>query len=156
MNIHISQRSVEKQEAPAKGNRVLYDDKIAGFGIRVTAAGAKSFVLNYRINGRKRLYTIGSWPDQFSADVARAEAEELRSKIKKGNDPLGEKEFARGEPTMAELAKQYTDEHLVKHKSGKSIYEDQRMLNKIIAPKQRHAARVGGRDGRREKAAQLS
>jgi Arm DNA-binding domain len=62
---------------------IEYDGKIAGFGIRVTAAGAKSFVLNYRIDGRKRLYTIGSWPDEFSADAARAKAMELRSEIKR-------------------------------------------------------------------------
>jgi hypothetical protein len=52
MNTHISQRSLEAAKPPASGYRILFDDKIAGFGIRVTAAGTKLFVLNYRVGGQ--------------------------------------------------------------------------------------------------------
>ena len=37
---------------PATGNKVHYDSEVAGFGIRVTANGAKAFVLNYRTQWR--------------------------------------------------------------------------------------------------------
>ena len=46
--------------APATGNKIYYDTEVKGFGLRVTAAGAKSFILNYYTNsGRERRYTIG-------------------------------------------------------------------------------------------------
>jgi len=75
MNTHIIQRSVEAAKPPASGYVILFDDKIAGFGIRVTAAGAKLFVLNYRVAGEKRR-TIGSWP-KWTADAARDEAKNV-------------------------------------------------------------------------------
>ena len=46
---------VRNLPAPAQGNKVHYDGELKGFGCRVTAAGAKSFVVNYRTkDGRER------------------------------------------------------------------------------------------------------
>ena len=52
---------------PTKGNKLTYDDEVAGFGVRVTAGGSRSYVLNYRVKGtqRERRYTVGDathWP----------------------------------------------------------------------------------------------
>ena len=46
---------------PGSGNRIVYDADVKGFGARVTAAGARSFILNYRINGRERRHTSASF-----------------------------------------------------------------------------------------------
>lgn len=136
MGFHVSQRSVEALKPPAKGthSKVFYDDKAAGFGVRVSEAGVKSFVLNYSIAGRERRFTIGRWPE-WSADAARKEAGELRVAINKGVDPLGDKQTARGENTMAELAKRYIDDYAKPNKRPKSIREDRRLLDKLIVPK---------------------
>lgn len=132
----ISQRSVEALKPPAKGShsKVWYDDKATGFGVRVSEAGVKSFVLNYSVAGRERRATIGRWPE-WSADAAREEARRLRVEIDKGVDPLREQETARGERTLADLADDYIDNYAVIHKREKSVYEDRRMLEKIILPK---------------------
>ena len=46
---------VKNLPTPAKGNKVHYDLAVKGFGIRVTANSARSFVLNYRTRrGRDR------------------------------------------------------------------------------------------------------
>ena len=66
----ITETLVKKLPCPARGNRIVYDSDLKGFGVRVTAASAKAFVLNYRIGGRERRYTIGSYPD-WSAAAAR-------------------------------------------------------------------------------------
>jgi len=58
-------RFVRELTGPEKGNRIGYDrgkDAVKGFGVRVTAAGAKSFVLNYTVAGRERRLTIGGYP----------------------------------------------------------------------------------------------
>lgn len=57
----VSDELTRSAELPAKGNKNLYDSTLPGFGLRVTAKGAKSFVLNYRINGRERRITIGQY-----------------------------------------------------------------------------------------------
>ena len=42
-----------------------------GFGVRVTAAGARAFVLNYRLRGREYRFTIGAWPDWSALKAVR-------------------------------------------------------------------------------------
>jgi hypothetical protein len=113
MNTHITQRSVEAAKPPARGYIILFDDKLDGFGIRVTAAGTKSFVLNYRVaNGDKRRFTIGSWP-KWTADAARDEAANvlLPAINKKGADPVRDKKARRAEPKLADLATEYLEQH---------------------------------------------
>ena len=44
----ITDKLVKGLVAPARGNRILYDDEVRGFGIRITANGTRAFVLNYR------------------------------------------------------------------------------------------------------------
>ena len=78
--------------------------------------------------------TIGRWPE-WSADAARAEAATLRVEIDKGVDPLADRQTARAEDTLAELAGRYIDDYALPHKREKSVYDDRRMLNNIILPK---------------------
>src|ERR1700760_3802434 len=65
----ISEKLVAGLPTPAKGNKVhffsgssLQGKKApAGFGVRVTAGGTKSFVLFHRADGKKFLETLGRW-----------------------------------------------------------------------------------------------
>ena len=77
--------------APARGNKITYDDAVKGFGFRITAGDARAFVLNYRrkLDGRERRVTIGSYPD-WSTAAAREEAKRLKREIDGGADPVGE------------------------------------------------------------------
>jgi integrase len=133
MSFHISKKSV-KALKPSKTDHIWYDDEIRGFGVRVTPADVRSFILNYSITGRERRFTIARWPE-WSADAARTEVIKLRENVSKNHDPLRQKEIARGEPTLAALAKIYIEQHASKKKREKSVYEDQRMLNTIVLPK---------------------
>src|SRR5262245_62846900 len=87
---------VRKLPPPAKGNTITYDTEVSGFGCRVTAAGARSFVLNYRrkIDGLERRLTIGQFP-AWSVAAAREEAKRLRREVDSGRDPLGEDQAMR-------------------------------------------------------------
>ena len=58
--------------------------------LRVTNRGAKSFVLDYRVKGRQRRITIGNYPD-WSVAAARTEAGDLKKKVDKGHDPMGQR-----------------------------------------------------------------
>ena len=48
----LNQKLIEKLPPPKKGNHIVYDGEVRGFGLRVTAAGVKSFVLDYYANQR--------------------------------------------------------------------------------------------------------
>ena len=131
---------VKNLQPPASGSRITYDHTVGdnptrtvrGFGVRTTAAGAKSFILNYRAAGQERRYTIGSWP-AWSVSQAREKARELRRWIEDGGDPLAERIAEQAAPTIKQLADRYIAEHLPKKRPG-SARDDQAMLRKWILP----------------------
>jgi integrase len=124
---------VRNLPVPATGNVIHWDPDVAGFGIRVTAGNARSFILNYRIrSGRERRYTIGGWPDWTATD-ARTEARRLRHLIDKGGDPLADLEAQREAPTVGELCDRFETEHLPRLRAS-SAADYKRMLNSHIRP----------------------
>lgn len=128
----LDDRNVRALAAPAKGNRIVYDDRVRGFGCRITAAGAKSFVLNYRAGGRERRVTIGAWP-AWTVVAARHQAAGLRREIDRGVDPLAERKANREAPTVADLAHRYEAEHLP-GKRPRSADEDRALIRDYILP----------------------
>src|SRR5215813_13269179 len=81
---------VQNVRAPVSGAATYWDNDTPGFGLRVYAAGGKSFFLNYWFEGRERRHTIGSFP-AWSVTAAREEAKELRQRVDRGEDPAGAK-----------------------------------------------------------------
>jgi integrase len=118
---------------PEKGSKVHYDPALPGFGIRITAAGARSFVLNYRTtSGRERRITIGGFPSWNTAS-ARKEARRLKRTIDEGGDPLGDVQAERQSPTVNELADRFETEHLTRRRPGTAT-DYRAMLLKYIRP----------------------
>ena len=114
MTDKLTDSIVKKLAPPPKGNRITYDSDVKGFGARVTSAGARAFIFNYRTrSGRERRFTIGSFP-AWNTVAARAEAKSLRQRIDQGGDPLADIESARQAETVADLAKQFEKEHIPK------------------------------------------
>ena len=107
--------TVKSLAPPASGNRIVYDEEVKGFGVRITKAGAKAFILNYRAGGRERRITIGSHPD-WKVGAAREYAKELKKRIDRGEDPMGERHEERAAPTVADLANRFELEHLAKRR----------------------------------------
>ena len=54
----LTDKAVRDAAPPPSGNKITYDEDVKGFGVRVTSAGAKAFVLNYRASGRERRLTV--------------------------------------------------------------------------------------------------
>lgn len=86
----LTQTFAKRVKSPESGYDIHWDEgnnSIAGFGLRVTAAGIKSFLLNYRVHGRQRRYTIGQL-GAWTAETARQEARRLRTLVDRSEDPL--------------------------------------------------------------------
>ncbi len=129
----LNDSMVRQLETPAQGNRITYDETVRGFGVRMTAGGAKSFILNYRVRGRERRYTIGAYPD-WTTSAARNEAKELKRAISKGDDPLGARQQERAAPTVNDLCDRYIKEHLPKKRPA-SKRHDEGYIKRIVRPK---------------------
>jgi integrase len=114
----LTEAAVKRLPAPAKGNRITYDPALPGFGVRVTAAGHRAFVLTYwNRAGRQRRYTIGAFPD-WSVTGAREEARLLKRRIDQGGDPLAELEAERGAPAVNDLIGRFLEEHVSRKRSS--------------------------------------
>ena len=82
-------------DAALAGERdcMLWDDKLSGFGLKVTPKGGKIFIYQFRMGGRGnpvRRYTIGRF-GSVTPDAARKIAEGLAYSVAKGTDPQREK-----------------------------------------------------------------
>jgi integrase len=113
MPMRLTDRIVKQLDVPAGGNKIAYDDAVKGFGCRVTAAGARGFILNYRrkADGRERRFTIGSFPD-WSTAAAREEAKRLKREVDGGADPVGAHQESRSAATVADLADRFLQEYV--------------------------------------------
>jgi hypothetical protein len=62
----LGEETIKRLLTPAKGNSITYFAGATiqgakaprGFGIRVTASGARAFILNYRLRGREHRFTM--------------------------------------------------------------------------------------------------
>jgi integrase len=130
----IVEKTIKRMKAPKENSRIEWDAEIPGFGVRITAAGVTSFILDYRIFGRQRRYTIGRYPE-LTSTAARIEAGELRAMIRAGRDPMEERNQRRGEPTLGDLATAYMESEAAGKKRPHTVRDDKRMVEKIIRPK---------------------
>jgi integrase len=78
-------------------DQFLWDGKVPGFGLKVTPAGSKIYLYQYRLGGRGakvRRFTIGKH-GAISPDQARTEAKRLAMLVAQGNDPQLQKKETR-------------------------------------------------------------
>ena len=129
----LTDRSVKGLPLPVRGNRIFYDDVVSGFGCRVTAAGARAFVLNYRRrgDGLERRYTIGAWPD-WSVAGARDEAKRLKRDVSGGVDPLGDLRSERAAATMRDLCDRFIEDYLPRKRPSTQKSYRQQITAEII------------------------
>jgi integrase len=116
-----------------RSSQIYYDPETRGFGLRVTKAGAKSFVIDYRAGRLQRRYTIGSFRDPWKVAAARRRARELKKQIDEGRDPQGERNMARTAPKIADLIERWREEHAPK-KRPRSLQQDEYLIMQWIRP----------------------
>lgn len=74
-----------------KSTQAFYRDQaIPGFALRVTSGGAKSFIVEKRIQGKVRRITLGRYGN-LTVEQARKEAQKLIGEVATGKDPISER-----------------------------------------------------------------
>jgi integrase len=125
----------------------VWDTKRPGFGVRITPAGTKTWILMYRSEGRKYRLLLGRWPTMSVAD-ARREAADRAGAIARGENPAADRSQAKSDPTFGEFGETYLKRHATVHKRARSVVEDRKMLRSTdLAPwKHRKLAAIEKRD----------
>lgn len=84
---------LRKLTAGGRERYEVWDQRIPGFGLRISKAGTKTFMLVYRHRGRSRRMTIGRYP-VLSLSEARDKAIDALRQVEAGTDPILEAEKA--------------------------------------------------------------
>src|ERR1700722_2975695 len=102
---------VEHTKPPPHGRVEFFDSSFGGLALRVSDKGYKSWSLHFRMGGRLRRYTIGSYPAIKPAE-ARRRAQQALDRVRDGVDPIEEKRANRtSSPTsnFGVLARDYLE-----------------------------------------------
>jgi integrase len=101
----LTKTLVDRAEA---GSRA-WDSEVPGFGLRVTDAGTKSFIFQFRsrTNEQGRM-VIGRYPS-MTVEQARKVAREHRVAVDQGGNPSRDRQGARTAATLRDLATHYCD-----------------------------------------------
>lgn len=100
---------------PKSRDYELRDTDAPGFLCKITPAGRKTFMLQYRtIGGERRKPAIGQF-GELTVEQARAIAHKWLAEVRAGKDPSLDRHRARDNPTIRELCDEFIDRHSLTH-----------------------------------------
>src|SRR5215217_8128328 len=108
----------------ANKDLVYWDAGLPGFGVKVTPAGRKVFIVLYRVAGagsRLRKYTIGPY-GRVTLAMARAQAQKIFAARLDGRDPAAEKRESRRRlivDQINDLLEAYIQQRIVQLRSAR-------------------------------------
>ncbi|HEY5081214.1 MAG TPA: site-specific integrase [Bauldia sp.] len=130
----ISKRTVDAARAQT-GDSYVWDRELSGFGLKVTPAGRKVYLVQYRVGGRKgrtRRVTVGPH-GTLTADEARVEAKRLLGQVAAGLDPAAVRQEGKGRPALGTLLDQFLVDH-AEAKLKASTAGEYRRLARLYVP----------------------
>lgn len=131
----LTKRAVDQAVAPAGTSQAfIWDTEVSGFGLRITRAGSKSYIFQYRnAAGRETRKTIGKH-GSVTADQARQIARNWSFMVRSGGDPAAALRAAREAPTVADLCDDYLSRHAQRNKRRHSIESDTSFIRRFVKP----------------------
>ena len=117
----LTLRAIEALEPRPGAQYVAWDTDIRGFGVRVSPAGSRTYILKYRLtSGRVRWASIDR-VGVVTLAQARQRARQLLGVVATGDDPLHRKDVARGAPTVSTVADRFLEEHVEARRKPSTI-----------------------------------
>jgi integrase len=109
--LKLTKTSIDRVRKPGTGTVIYFDTETKGFGLRVTASGAASFIVQGTVSGQSKearitIGTYGAW----TVDDARRRAEQYKHMFEDGIDPReAKKQDAAMKVTLRQVADAYFD-----------------------------------------------
>ena len=133
---HITKRAVDEAQPNSK-DTFLWDDELSGFALKVTPAGRKVYLVQYRLGGRKgrtRRVTIGQH-GELTPTAARSEAKRLLGEIALGHDPASDRDKSKADKSLAMVLDQFMAEHVKSKRKASTAREYQRIVRLYVVPR---------------------
>ncbi|WP_254046942.1 site-specific integrase [Pusillimonas sp. T2] len=112
----------------------LRDTLVPGFLCKITPAGRKVFMLQYRTNaGARRKPALGLY-GELTVEQARALAQEWMAEVRRGGDPSAAKAAARSAPTVKELCGTFMEDYSKQRNKPSTQEGYQGVIDRNIIP----------------------
>jgi integrase len=128
--MRLTKASITKLSLPeGKSDLLLFDDDLAGFGLRLRSGGKRTWIAQYRLGTKQRRLTLGS-TETIDAEEARKRAKAALSKVHLGIDPQTEKTGARTQAsvTIGSTVESYLSRRAEKRLKPSSLADVRRYL----------------------------
>ena len=112
---------------------VWWDRELTGFGVRVRASGRKNYVVQTRVRGRLRWFTIGPHGPLAAAE-ARGRAMEILALARKGIDPREAAPQPADSPSVSALGRRFLEEYVPAHCKPSTAAQYRRMTARFVEP----------------------
>lgn len=93
MKEHLTKRTVDAANSAGK-TLFVWDLHLKGFGLKITPAGKKVYLVQARLNRHLRRFTIGRHGSPWTCEQARTEAKRIIGSVASGVDPSRPKSAA--------------------------------------------------------------
>lgn len=110
-HLKLSKRTIDSLEPPSptdagKPTQAFYrDTDLTGFGLKITSAGSKVYIVETRVQGKPKRITLGKH-GALTPEQARKQAQVILGQIAHGKDPAAEKREQRAKAVTLRTAYQ--------------------------------------------------
>lgn len=122
---------------PAADRYTIWDAQVPGFGLRITSAGTKTFILRYRPKGKlaaKRYVTLGRF-GLITVEEARDQAKRKLGAVANGEDPARQAAALWAVPILEEVAADFLSEHVELKRKPKTASSYRHALYHHVVPR---------------------
>jgi Arm DNA-binding domain/Phage integrase, N-terminal SAM-like domain len=128
----LTKRFVDAAEV-REGDYFIWDDDLAGFGLRVLPSGRKGYIVQYRVGRRSRRISLGS-TTVVTCEQARTVAIKVISAARYGEDLAEKRDTDRRAITVRELGERFDREHVAVRVKDSTAKGYRRLLDRTILP----------------------
>ena len=131
--IKLTKSAVDAAQSQAQAVE-LRDTLVPGFLCKITPAGRKVFMLQYRTNaGERRKPALGQY-GELTVEQARSLAQEWLAQVRRGGDPAADKAEARTAPTVKELCVKFMEDYSKQRNKPSTQKGYQSVIDRNIIP----------------------
>jgi integrase len=133
MGRRLTQAAIDAAQPHKRKDTYLWDARLIGFGVKITPAGGKTYLLQYRSpeDRRSRRLSVGRAAD-MSLETARGRAEEAMRLLRAGHDPADEKRKIKEAWTVKQLSAEWMEDLKRLGRAGSTLKEYQRLLDRHV------------------------